>query len=267
MAKITAIDAGRAFMARILEKIPAEARADVQKHLENDGVLNEIGGGVLRREDHSRAMAAVQSDRDRLNKWYEEHLPMLEAGQKALRDGTTRRRDPDPDLDDDLDDPNDPPRRRAAAPAIDPNQFINRQEAAAALQQRDEQNLIFSVMLNRVTMQHFREFNEVLDPQALIDHATEKGLRLDLAHDDLVRDRREKRQTEEREAAIKQAREAGLAEGRQQAAGHELPFPVGNPEITTMDGLRTGDDKPQTGLAAALRTFHEETTKAAAAGR
>lgn len=266
MAKITAADAGRAFLSRILEKIPAEARADVQKHLENDGVLAEIGGGVLRREDHSRAMAAVQSDRDRLNKWYEDNLPILEAGTKALRDGNTRRRDPepDPDLDDDLDDGR---ARRSAAPAIDPNQFVNRVEAAAALQQRDEQNMIFSVMLNRVTMQHYREFNEVLDPQALIDHATEKGLRLDLAHADLVRDRREKRQTEEREAAIKKAREDGLAEGRQQAAGHELPFPVGNPEITTMDGLRTGDDKPQTGLAAALRTFHEESTKAAAAGR
>jgi hypothetical protein len=58
-----------------------------------------------------------------------------------------------------------------------------------------------------------------------------------------------------------------MLEGRSMALSSQLPFVSGNREITTLDGLRTGDDKPQTGLAAALRTFHEETAKAAAAGK
>ena len=250
-----AVDSGRAFLAKVLERIPPEARVEVQKHLEVDGVLTELGVGVLARADHSRAMAAVQEDRGRLNKWYEENLPLLEAGKRAM---LARERQPD------LDDDQPPPDRQ---PAVDTAKFVSREEAAQVLQQFEKNSLTYWNMLQRISNQHRREFGDDVDPDTVVAHSEQTGLRLDLAWEDLVRDRREKARQEKFEADLKKAREEGMLEGRSQAMSSQLPFISGNPEITTLDGLRTGDDKPQTGLAAALRTFHEETAKAAAAGK
>lgn len=255
-----AIDHGRSFLTKVLEKIPAEARADVQKHLENDGVLETLGTGVLARADYSRGMAQVQSDHQRLDAWYREHLPVLEAGKKALANGGRR-----PAADDD-DDDLAPDAGRRREPAIDPSLYVPREEATATLARMAEQNMQLTAMVSRITLNHFKEFGEVLDPTVLFTEAQERQLRLDLAYDAMVSDRRSERAKVEREAEIKKAREEGELAGRAAAAGAQLPHITGNPEITTMDGLRT-DNRPEVGLSAALRTFHEESAKASAAGR
>jgi hypothetical protein len=258
MAKTDPKQAGRAFVAEILSRIPAEARADVQKHLEVDGVLEVVGNGTLMRQDYSRGMNTLQTNQRALDDWYQKNQPLLEAGAKAIAQ-PARRQAPDPYDDPDLDDPADT--RRRPAP-IDTSRFVERDEATQSVQRLEQNAMVYSEMLNRISMTHYKEFGgDILDPRALREHAEATGLRLDLAYNDLVAERRELARKTELEVLITRAREEGVQQGRASAVT-ELPFLTGDGSVIP-SLLPADSDRSNIGLQAALRTYAEEAAKPA----
>jgi hypothetical protein len=268
MAANKAHDAGRAFLARLLEHVPAEARADVQKHLESERILELAGTETLARADYSRNMNTLRQNQTALDQWFEKHKPVLELGlqaqQRAAQPRGARREDPNLDLNDDDDELDLTGRRRPAPPAVDTSRFVDRDEAIAQVRQLEGNAMKFASMLSRISMAHYKEFGgEILDPDKLVEHAEATGLRLDLAYNDYVAERRESARQADLDARLKAAREEGIAQGKASAAT-ELPWPVGHGEVRPL--LPTEADRSNIGLAAALRTFHEESAKVPVGG-
>jgi hypothetical protein len=257
MAKVDPKQAGRAFVAEILSRIPAEARADVQKHLEADGVLEYAGNGVLMKGDYSRNMNTLRGNQQAIDEWYQKHQPLLELGAKAQL-AAQRRPAPAPDPLDDPDFDDEP--RRPRAPAIDTSQFIDRNEAAQGIQRLEQNAMTYAEMQTRISMNHYKEFGgEVLDPRQLREHAEATGLRLDLAYNDMVAERREAARKLDLEAQLAKAREEGIAQGRSSAAA-DLPFLTGDGSVIP-SLLPSESDRSHIGLQAALRTYAEVAAK------
>jgi hypothetical protein len=268
-------DAGVAFVKGILELIPEEKRKAVEESLTQDKVLAVIGDGALRQSDYSRAMDELKETRKqtdyektRYEELYGKNVSWLEGQKSGIdklqadlkeRDLTIaklkkRSRSDDDDLD--LDDDDD----LTKPPAIDTSNFITKEEHEKAISglERDALNII--PVVNKLTMKHFKDYGEILDSTELFKHATQTGLALDRAYDDMTKDVAKKQQDDEITERIEAARKEGLAEGlKQSREGGELPYLVTNNEPRTMDGL-AAEDKSKFGVKAALDEYYQSQT-------
>jgi hypothetical protein len=107
---------------------------------------------------------------------------------------------------------------------MDPSKFITREALAALAQDNEVQQVRLMSTLNRIGLQHFQEFAEVLDTDDLIAFAQGSNLPLNLAYDQYVKERRETKAQQAVEERIRQAKEDGIREGR--AAAAAIPYPV-----------------------------------------
>lgn len=109
-------------------------------------------------------------------------------------------------------DPNDPAARTAAINAVDQKTLDERVGKAEGMA------LEMAKIASTISIQHFKEFNEVVDFDAVQKLAVEKGLNARQAYDEFVKDRRTAKQTEAFENAKKAEYERGLAEGASKRA-------------------------------------------------
>ncbi len=114
----------------------------------------------------------------------------------------------------------------------------------------DEQKLLRLIAdTNKIAINHYKEFEETLDPQELYKFTLKQGLPIDAAYDRLVKERRDERQQQRIKDQIRQAREEGIQEGRSM---------VKFPSLDNRSGHVFAEGAPKSGGAdAAAKEFME----------
>lgn len=250
---------GSAFLNRILAHVAETDRADLAAKLGASPALLEALG------KDAAAVAAVESERGRLNVWFNTNKDALERAKPLLAaHAAGKLRMIDADDDDDDPDANDPlglkaGRRRAAQPAGMTETDVQARIAAAVSEARiqtETEGLSLITKMTRTGLQHFKEFNEVLDTEALTDFAIKNGLRLDIAYDQMVKPLRDTRDKTASDAALVAAEERGKVAGRAEALNRTVPVPAGGNVGSTLSGLAT--EGKVDGSVAGLRGAYAE---------
>jgi hypothetical protein len=175
------IDAGRTFAEALKAKVPTLA-TQIDALLAAPEAVEELGRGVLMRQDHSRLMneAAevkrkndeqwnhLQGQKTQLDTWYTNAQADLDLGRKA-RAANWKPGDPDPNPD-----PTDPSRTTPTGLTVD--------EVNKLMTEREMGQAQFVTTLNDISLRHFQRFGEVLDTVTLTQElmrdpaARERGL-------------------------------------------------------------------------------------------
>jgi hypothetical protein len=174
-----ALASGKAVLAEWVSRLPEANRAAVQAILdtaEAQAAVQFIGEGTLRQADYSRAMNDLtekvrQEDqyRQELEAWGATHKQELEdlRAYRAAHPEPASRTEPPVS-------PNPDPARPAAiqSPSLDPTQI---QESVLGtirkeMDQREQDYAAFLAESQPLTVQHFKDFGEVLDLRKLMQH-------------------------------------------------------------------------------------------------
>ena len=246
MAK--AAEIGADFLDRLAARLPEDKRAGFKEFLTGTPeVLEELGQGVLRHEDYSKV-------RDLQTKWWDTNSQKVTEYDRLKASGSLREGDPQPTE----------AERAAAAAAADPNKRPVTLEEGRALE-RD--SLRLNAIISGIATSHFHEFSEPLNTLEIVDKALAAGRPIQEFYDESVKERRQKRDTENRAKELKDAEERGKQAGREEAMrsmdGKTMPYPVGSSAPTTLAGLRPPDDaaKAQHTVDAAVATLIGEMNK------
>lgn len=243
------------FLDRVLAHVPADKRTELHATLTSDEqLLNAIA------ED----AAALADDRQRLTDWYNTNAGALKRAKAITEAHAAGKLN---DLLDDSDgdgDPDDPlalrqPARRTptgAARGLDEATVQSRiaEAVAAATVQTEQNGLALINKMTKIGIGHLKEFDEVLDTDELTNFAVKHNLRLDLAYDKFVEQRRTTRTTEANAKALTEAEERGKAAGRLEALNRTVPVPPGS-AASTLSGLTDAGkvDASMPALVSALR--------------
>lgn len=85
---MSALDAGKAYLQQVLEKLPAEQRAQAEavfNAAEAAAAVSVLGEGVLRQQDYSRNMDQVAAEKARAQAAYESNLKWYQDNNTALQ--------------------------------------------------------------------------------------------------------------------------------------------------------------------------------------
>jgi hypothetical protein len=217
-------------------------------------IVEQIGGGTLRQSEFSKGMDELRQWHKDMSEWWRENEGKAK-GYDALKAENDRLKAQGAVLDDD---DLDEERRR---PTLDPSRFVSKEDfdkaVAQQLQQKEQEFLRFNALSQKLAMNHFKEFGEVLDLDEVISHASETRQQLLPAYSDMVRERREKKQGEDLKARLDAARAEGAAEERKKFSG--VPF-VAKPTVpSTLDGLeaKEGQKAPDLSIDALVAQHNE----------
>lgn len=262
---------GQAYVADLMKRVPAEWTPEKRANAEEvlNALVDPLGEGVQRQSDYSRA-------HDELREKTRQAEEAIARGVKHQEDNVAWRAvnvqkvsdleaenarykamfAADPLLGDTGGDGNGDRSNGNARP--DTKNLLTKEEAEEIWNSRsrkqEEDAIGFFTLLSKLQTHHLKEFNEVLDGEELVRHATKAGLRLDLAYNDFVKDRVEERTKKSHEEEIAKAREEGKLEGLRAAAPGTLPYAVGNNEPTVLGALGA-KDKSEFGLSRALDDY------------
>lgn len=259
MAKKSSDELFQAFLADVLNSVPAESKADVEKVLRDERVTAKMKEGVLARSDYSRQMDELTQAREALNAevteartrisgwedWYAKASQEVANVQTKLSTYEQRYGKLDG---------TQPPQK----PSLTEEDFHKR--LTEELQRHDAMAIAFANDLTRVQIDHLKEFKETLDTDKLINDATKRGVTLRQAYQEFVAPMIKEREEKRFEEALKKAKEEGAAE---YASNHRLPFVPGPSEPHVLDSM-TRSDTPRTEgdrIAAAVKGWREATSQ------
>lgn len=232
-----AIDAGKAFLAGVLAKLPENVRGQVETAFNDPqaaDALTVIGSGALAQSDINRkyqeiqtqqteldaAIAQAQADYQKNVDWFEKNNAEL-ARLKALADGTQ------------------PP---TPAPAPAPASGISKDDLEKYLAERDRSYASVLGLTTTLATQHYKDFGEVLDGNALIAYAEKNRQSLGDAYRNLFAEKIKAKADAEEQARINKQVEERVADALKKQAGQ--PFPLKNGEASALDVLEL-KEKPE----------------------
>jgi hypothetical protein len=253
-------DVGKTFLDEILAKIPEAERAALAEKLAKDDILDTLGDGVLRQQDYSKqtnevaqARTALDKEREQLEAWRGNNLPVIEEyleRKEAFEAWKASGGRPG--------DPGAPPK-----PVELPPDVLKRLAKVEELE-KTVQTLntlagdvpAFSATLVSLSRRHEKNLGEDLDHMALFEHAKKLNTNIQVAYNDLYKDRyatlEKTKRDEELKAAEQRGREAALREHRSQ-----LPHVVDTQEPSTLSGLkREGEDPLEAAKKAAIESHY-----------
>jgi len=240
------IDAGKTFLAGVLEKLPQELRGEAQRLFENPVLQQSVGDGTLAQAEFSRLANELQTQQSeletraeqiaqrdeelsgwhqQLTTWYGANKDLVEEANNARRTGYRPAAGT----------PYTPANGNAAAPPGLTSEVLEErisQERAGFLGFQRDQNLL--------QREHFGAFGEILDIDPLLTHprVAELGLRgvYGLIHKDRLEAHKTKLAQEAEEKIRLDERSKILA---QQA---QLPYvaPTGAGSGSPLDALAVG---------------------------
>ena len=235
-----ALDSGKAFLDQVLAKLPESVRDQARTVFtapEASDALTLLGDGTLARSDYSKSMddlkakeAQLADDYQKLTTWYDGAKDRL-AKVETLEEQIARLQGNPPP-------PADPIR---AAAKEEPVSGLTKEELAAALEERDRSYAGVMALSNRLTAQHLRDFNEVLDIDALIAHAQTKRVDLKTAYDQVHAEK-----IAAKAKAVEDERTAKLTAEIEARVRKEIgqPYPIRNAAPSVLDILDNQQDKP-----------------------
>lgn len=231
-----ALDSGKSFLDAVLAKLPESLRADAAKAFaapEAAEALTTLGDGVLARSDYSRSMdelktqqEALASDYEKLNTWYDQNKERL-GKVTTLEAEIARLQGNPPPKPDDKKEP--------------PVSGLTKEEVAQILEDRDKGYAGVLALTTSLATKHLRDFNEVLDVNALIDHATKNKVDLKMAYETVHKDQLAAKAKAEEDARINKEVETRLAD---RLKGQPLPYPVRGSSPSVLDILDNKQDSP-----------------------
>lgn len=250
-----ALESGKTLLQAVLAKLPENLRAEAEKALsapEATDALTLLGDSALARGDYSRKMdeirdletkaqeqlAANQTDYEALQKWYGEKKAVIDKYPTLdAVDAELARRAGQPTL----------TSREETSPAAGLTKEALEQYLAERDQARDQGYANVLGVTTTLTARHLRDFNEVLDMNDLIAHATKHRMPLfdPRAEMDAYRavhgEKIAAKRKADDDAALEKRVQERLAEVRKQEGAN--PYPLRNREPSVLDVLSQPDFK------------------------
>lgn len=194
---------------QVIALVPEDKRAEAEKALASDSLFDELGESVLMRSDYSKQLDQVRDANtkvlaynDQLNDWYKQKQGEITAAAKLAEENARLKAALGTGA--------------GAPPATDPDDPVSTaalQKMSEGLLRRDEatkllndslgqlaQNAVgYSNTVARLTMQHYKNFGEELDPQTVVDYFTKnKKTSLETAYAEMYKDRYEAKAEEQK---------------------------------------------------------------------
>lgn len=257
----------REFLASVLATIPADQQESAKILFAQDSFLDAVGDGVLSRSEASRKMDEAQKLWDKatawsgnLTDWHQKINAELERGKTAITE-LDRMRQAAQGGGGTGDDGGAPPKL--------PDNVVTKEVFEQTLSNlratAGNEVAALASVLSRLTVQHFRDFNEVLDTDELIKYCRTNQVSIDRGgYEGFTEAKRKEKEEKARQEEIAAAEKRGEDRARQQHGG-AVPYVVdntggGGAAAGTLRGLtHSKDDKAaqQYGVAAAVKAFHE----------
>lgn len=236
---------GKEFLAGVIAKLPESLRAQAEQTFaaaEAEVAVAELGAGVLRQQDYSRAMDAARAKETEVTQWHSTLTDWYATEQERLKAAHAALE------------------AKPASPAVPPTPTPAPSTTVSGLSREDLQKefdafgslaLGVMTMMNRLTASHMKEFGEVLDTQQLLTHPKVKEIGLDGAYREVYKEKLDQKAADADAARVRQIEEAAVAKYR--ASNPNLPYPV-TPQVqsSTLDGLGKTAADFSTEAAAAL---------------
>lgn len=238
-----ASDSGKAFLAGVLAKLPAEQRAQAEalfNSADATGALEVIGTGTLGQSEINRQMDELRTQRESLTSLQDQNQTWFTENKAALEEYLQIK----PEFDKLKGNPTPPLKSTAEGPT--------KEEIAAAF---ESNNRAFAGALSLgmdLSSRHLHTFSEPLnmtellgDPKlgTVLDKNTGRVYGLQDAYDTKHGDRVRTKATEAEAARIKKLVDEGVAE-RLRATPQNHPFPLRDATPSPLDALQATDRKP-----------------------
>lgn len=265
MSKKSPIDAAKEVIDEMAKYLPEEQQSVFRDTVTgSEAALKYLGDAALMRSDYSRRQdelaekqAELEAYKNQLDEWYQEKLPVIEAGSRAMAsDGNDEP-------------PTTPtsPIRTPAAPQVDLKDYIKKSELESLIAQRaaqlEQRSALLGAAVSSLGFKHQKDFNEPIEPlmPQIYDLAAKKQIPLDAAYAEVTAERRaaleEQRQKEARKKLKEELRQEILTEQR---ANPMLPYAPSTTEPSTLTGLTKDASKQPTageyGVQAAVDEFY-----------
>ena len=249
-----------AYLQGVLKSVPEEKKAGVQAKIDalmkDDEILELLGDGVMMKADYSRNFDALRASKEALDKWYAETLETNSSNAQAAEElaglraaGRIKEEKP---TDDDLDDET-PSFKKLRESMVTKDEGTKIVQSAVGEGMRGTTSLLNAVI--RLSGQHQMRFNEVLDPDKLLDYARKnKASTIEQAYEAMYADKIEKfnedREKSARQKLKDQLRTEVLAELK--SAG---PYPITTEESqessgSALSGMKGAEDQYSVNAAA-----------------
>jgi hypothetical protein len=237
--------------------LPEEEAKALRSTLERAEVRKEIGNSVLRQSDYSRQLDALKTDQDAAAEARAEGDAFLARNKDRDHNNSEIHKT----LADQLDEANrrlseglgDPvtPTSSTSPTQQDDSNFITLEQLDEINREREQNAIAYSNKINQLSNKHHKNFDEYLDFDALVEHATKNSMNLDDAYHDMHKteydELNEKVITDRIDVAVKEA----LVDARsnKDIPGVDVgPKRVSGLDIPDEDRLKTEDSR----VAAAL---------------
>lgn len=245
----TPTDTGKAFLAGVLAKLPESLRTQAEATFaaaEAESALAELGSGVLRQADYSRAQDGVRARETELNTWHQQ-LADWQAGEREKVAAAIAAADARVAAG-----PTAPIPSTAPTPAQPPVNAITRED----LNSFGDLAAGVIAVTTRLGLQHMHTFGEVMDPQQLLSHPKVREIGLEGAYKELFKEKLDQKAAELDAVKAKAIGDAAVAAYR--AAHPNLPYPVnGQVQPSTLDFLESKADPSQFTAEAAANHYNQ----------
>lgn len=197
----------------------------------------DLQEGNLRQSDYSKKIKAAQDYWEGLVQWDKEAKIKLEAERAALRTSGGENG-------------NDTVKQNS----------VSKED----LDKMAKDYLAYNSAITRISMQHLKEFGEVLDPNDILKVSADNGgININLSYEKFVQPKREEIQKKTFDAAVLKAREEGKAEALAniQIPTNETPFSTSNTQLDALMKKPDANASPEYGTLAAIKAWKSERAK------
>lgn len=260
---------GKAFLAEVLSALPdgelrTQASALFDK-AEAQTAIQKIGEGTLRQSDYSKAMATVQEKdaqadeyHGQLSKWAGDHETEL----KDLREYKAKHPEQGGNVPNNSN-PNLPanPIQTPAQPTADAGAIIK--QVRAEMDTREQDYAAFIAESTPLAVQHFRDFNEVLDMRKLMTHPNISKVGLKGVYEEVYAEPIRARREAEEKVKLDKVKAEAKAEARQEllAQGAIVFPPPSDAGGSPLDHLTQKAADGQYTAESAARFYNEQLAK------
>lgn len=229
----------------------------VLKVLENDKFSKELGNGLTRQSDYSRAQDELRTQQTAFERQQQEWLAWHEQVKTADAQRETELQslrakangNPNPN------------------PNGDPTQYVTRADYAKAVQEAETRALNTSVAIAKDAMQcqmdYYTRFGKSLDLDAIQKYAVEHNVTVKSAYDAVIAPEVKAKSDADFEAKLKSAREEGA---RDALSKHHIPTEEAPSEHVLFDYLKTPEAPKPASERTRAEAFAAEWEKAGVTG-